>query len=77
MSNVGNDNDNNDTNTFQILNTELYVPVVTLKTDDNFKFKILISKGFKRFWNEYKSKIETHAEDNNNLKRILLDSSFQ
>ena len=41
--------------TFQITNTKLYVPVVTLQT------KQLISKGFKRsiFWNEYKSKIET------------------
>ena len=29
------------------------------------------------FWNEYKSKIETHARENNNLKRISLDSSFQ
>ena len=28
------------------------------------------------FWNEYKSKIEAHTEDSNNLKRILLDSSF-
>ena len=38
-----------------------------------------MSKGFKRsvFWNEYKSKLETHAQDNANLKRILLDSSFQ
>ena len=38
-----------------------------------------LPKGSKRsvFWNEYKSKIETHTADNKNLERILLDSSFQ
>ena len=37
----------------------------------------MLSKGFKRsiFWNEYKSKFQTETTDN--LKRILLDSSFQ
>ena len=80
MSNVGaNDNDDNNTNKFQITKSELYVPVVTLKTDDNLKLTKLLSKRFKRsvLWNEYKSKIETHTLDSNNLKRILLDSSFQ
>ena len=68
----------NDTS-FQITKTELYVPVVTLNTNDNKKLSDLLSKGFKRsvFWNEYKSKIETHTADANNLKRISLDSSFQ
>ena len=72
-------NTNNSANTFQITKTELYVPVVTLNTNDNKKLSDLISKGFKRsvFWNEHKSKLETHAEDNNNFKRILLHSSFQ
>ena len=72
-------NTNNDTNTFQVTKTEFYVPVVTLKTSDNEKLNDLLSSGFKRsvFWNEYKSKIETHTEDANNLKRIVLDSSFQ
>ena len=65
--------------TFQITNTKLYVPVVTLPTKEKIKLTKLLSKGFKRsiFWTEYKSKIETHELDNNNLKRILLDSSFQ
>ena len=61
MSNVGaNDNNDIDTNTFQITKTELYVPVVTLKTNDNLKLTKLLSKGFKRsiFWNEYKSKLK-------------------
>ena len=59
MSTVGNYNDKNgNTNTFQIKKAELYVPVVTLSTDDN-----PLSKGFKRsvFWNKYKRKLETHA----------------
>ena len=65
--------------TFQITITKLYVPVCTLSTKENLKLTKLLSKGFKRsvFWNEYKSKIETHELDKNNIKRILLNSSFQ
>ena len=42
--------------TFAITDTKLYVPVVTLKTEDNTKLSKLLSKGFKRpiYWNEYK-----------------------
>ena len=65
--------------TFQIISTKLYAPVVTLPIKESIKLTKQLSKGFKRsvFWNEYKSKIETHELDNNNLKRIPLDSSFQ
>ena len=51
----------------------------TLSTKQNLKLTKLLSKRFKRsvFWNEYKSKIETQELDNNNLKRISIDSSFQ
>ena len=69
-----------DNNTlFQIIKTELYVPVVTLKTKDYEVLNNLISSGVTKpvFWNEYKSTIETHVSDATNLKRILLDSSFQ
>ena len=78
MSTVGNNN-NNDANTFQITKTELYVPVVTLNTDDTTRLNELLSKGFERkvFWNEYKSKLESHMSDVNSLKRIILDSSFE
>ena len=78
MSTVGN-NGNNDTNTFEITKTGFYVHVVTLNTNDNKKLSNFLSKECKRsvFWNEHKSKIETHTEDRNNLKRILLDSSYQ
>ena len=64
---------------FQIKDTKLYIPVVTLPTQQSLKLTKQLSKGFKRsvFWNEYKSIIETQELDNNNLKRIPLDSSFQ
>ena len=54
-----------DNATYKITKTELYVPVVTLNTNDNLKLTKLLSKGFKRsvFWNEYKSKIQTEAAD--------------
>ena len=50
--------------TFKITKTELYVPVVTLNTNDNLKLTKLLSKGFKRsvFWNEYKSKIRKQKQ---------------
>ena len=65
--------------TFKITKTELYVPVVTLSTDNNKKLSDLLKKEFKRsvFWNEYKSKIQTvRADANDNDKRILLNASF-
>ena len=42
--------------TFTITDTKLYVPVVTLKTEDNTKLSKLLSRVFKRptYWNEYK-----------------------
>ena len=65
--------------TFQIESTNLYIPIVSLTNRENIKLTKLLSKGFERsvFWNEYKSKIEIQDLDNNNFKRISLDSSFQ
>ena len=65
--------------TFQIKSTKLYVPVVTLKTKNNTNLIKQLERGFKGsvYWNEYKSKIETQEADDNNLKRFLLDASFQ
>ena len=42
--------------TFKITDTKLYVPIVTLKAEDNTKLSKLLSKGFKRpvYWNKYK-----------------------
>ena len=36
--------------------TKLYIPIVTLKTEDNTKLSKLLCEGFKGpiYWNEYK-----------------------
>ena len=46
-----------DDSTFVITDTKLYIPVVTLKTEDNAKLSKLLTEGVKRpvYWNEYKS----------------------
>ena len=43
---------------FMITNTKLYVPVVTLSTNDNTNLTKQLNKGFKRtiYWNQYVSK---------------------
>ena len=57
----------------------MYVPVVTLSTKDNESLTKQLDEGFKRSvcWNEYKSKIETKAADDNNVTKFPLDASFQ
>ena len=42
--------------TFTITDAKLYVPIITLKTEDNTKLSKLLSQGFKRsiYWNKYK-----------------------
>ena len=52
----GNDDDNN--TVFNVKDTKLYVPVVTLSTRDIQKLSKFFSKGFERSvdWNEYKTK---------------------
>ena len=66
---------------FQITKGELYIPVVTLNTENNNKFSELLSKGFERtvVWNEYKSKIErvTIPQNDNMFRRTTFDTSFQ
>ena len=66
---------------FQITKGELYIPVVTLNTENNNQLSRLLSEGFERtvIWNEYKSKIETInlTANGNNFKRTTLDTSFQ
>ena len=66
--------------TFKITKTELYVPAVTLKTEDNNKLTDLLDSEFERtvYWNEYKSKIEdvTQCHNDNICKRTLLDTSI-
>ena len=59
----------------------MYIPVVTLNTENNNKLSELLSKGFERtvIRNEYKSKIETVnvTANDNNFKTTTLDTSFQ
>ena len=45
-----------DSGTFKINDAKLYVPVVTLSTEDNVKLSKLMSEGFNRsiYWNKYK-----------------------
>ena len=65
--------------TFQITNTKLYIPIVTLSSKDNAKLVKRLGEGFKRpvYWNEYQTKTEKRNSDKNNLSRFSLDASFQ
>ena len=50
----------NGTLNFTVTDAKIYVPVVTLSTEDNAKLSTLLSKGFKRrvYWNAYKAVTE-------------------
>ena len=63
--------------TFKISDVKFYVPVVTLKTEDNAKLSKLLSEGFKRpiYWNKYKIIFKNYNE--NEYIRERLDASFQ
>ena len=63
--------------TFEITDTKLYVPVVTLSTQDNSKLLHQLKSGFKRVinWNKYLSKPEL-LRRNPNLNN-LVEPSFQ
>ena len=69
--------DSNGAGTFAITDTKLYVPVVTLSTQENTKFHQQLKSGFKRVinWNKYLSKPELLAQ-NPNLNH-LVEPSFQ
>ena len=69
--------DANQAETFAITNTKLYVPVVTVSTQENTKFLQQLKSGFKRVinWNKYLSKPELLAQ-NPNLNH-LVETSFQ
>ena len=69
--------DSNGAETFAITDTKLYVPVVTLSTQENTTFLQQLKSGFKRVinWNKYLSKPELLAQ-NPNLNH-LVEPSFQ
>ena len=62
---------------FRITDTKLYVPIVTLSTQDNIKLFKKLESGFKRivFLNKYDSKKTNQAQ--NRYFNLLINSSFQ
>ena len=81
--NTGTEATGADSATFKITNAKLYVPVVTLSTEDSAKLAKQLSEGFKRpvYWNKYKV-IDNKVGDINDINaekhiRELLDSSYQ
>ena len=62
---------------FQITETNLYVPVVILLTQDNAKLLQQLKSGFKRIinWNKYESSVKTFAQ--NRYLNYLINPSFQ
>ena len=62
---------------FAITETKLYVPVVTLSTQDNAKLLQQLKSGFKRTinWNKYESSVKTFAQ--NRYLNYLINVSFQ
>ena len=63
--------------TFAIIDTKLYVPVITLSTQDNSKLLQQLKSGFRRAinWNKYSSKPELFAQNPNS--NHLVEPSFQ
>ena len=68
---------NNKNPSFQINDTKLYVPVVTLSTQENIKLLKQLESGFKRTnnWNKYLAKTTNQAQ--NRYLDYLIDPSFQ
>ena len=64
------------TTTFQITDTKLYVPVVTLSTEDDNNFLEQLKSGFKRTikWNKYRSEMTNQTKTNN--LNYLIDPTF-
>ena len=62
--------------TFQITDTKLYVPVVTLSKENNINLLEKLKSGFKKTikWNKYRSQM-TIQKNNNNLN-YLIDPTF-
>ena len=63
--------------TFKMNDTKLYIPVVTLSTEDNAKLLQQLKSGFKRTvnWNKCLSKVELLRHDPN--LNHLVEASFQ
>ena len=63
----------NGAGTFAITDTKLYVPLVTLPTQENTKFLQQLKSGFKRVinWNKYLSKPELLAQNPNDCTTVI------
>ena len=63
--------------TLAATDAKLYVPVVTLKTEENAKLSKLLNEIFKRsvYWNHYTIFLRNYAANENIRER--LDASFQ
>ena len=59
--------------TFEITDAKLYIPIVTLKTEDNTKLSKLLSEGFKKliYWNEYKVVSNKNYNENEYIRERL------
>ena len=64
--------------TFETTDAKLYIPIVTLKAEDNTKLSKWLSEGFKRiiYWNEYKV-ISNKNYNESEYIRESLDASIQ
>ena len=64
--------------TLTITDAKLYVPIVTISTEDNAKLSKLLSEGFKRpvYWNKY-SVIEEKSCNANALIKESINPSCQ
>ena len=62
--------------TLSINDCKLYIPAVTLSTDDEIKLLTNLKSGFKKeiIWNKYRSQMTTEAINNNS--NILIDPTF-
>ena len=60
--------------TFAITDTKLYVPVVTLKIENNAKLSKLLSEGFKRsvYWNKYQAILKDHAASFQEVNKLFV-----
>ena len=68
---------NNSTNvTFKIIDTKLYVPVITLSTENDNKLLEQLKTRFKRTikWNKYRSEMSKQTKNNNS--NYLIDPTF-
>ena len=65
---------------FEITDTKLYVPIVTLSTNDNTNLTKQLNEGFKRtiYWNQYVSKpFPETPHKKTGITRFALDAAFQ